>query len=210
MIVIIDYNIGNLGSVKNALDKMGLEAIISYDKKTIQNADVLILPGVGAAGEGMKNLKERKLDQLIISEAKKEKPIIGICLGMQLFFNSSEENNTACLGLIPGKVKKFGTGFKVPQIGWNQVRIKNKELGIKNNLFFKIPDESYFYFVNSYYCAPESSSDSVGTTEYGDEFCSVVKKKNLTGLQFHPEKSGKVGFQLLKNSLLQYPERKNI
>ncbi len=205
MITIIDYGLGNLASVVNALKKLGIPFEISREVDVIKNAKVLILPGVGAAGQGMENLKAGQMDKVIIEQNKKGTPILGICLGMQLLFSSSEEGNVNCLGLIEGDVKKFSTGLKVPQIGWNQLRYQNsnikdqkQKLKIKK-LFNKINDYSYFYFVNSYYCGPDDKSIIAAATDYGGEFCSVVIKNNIIGVQFHPEKSGGTGLQLLKN-----------
>ncbi len=196
MIVIIDYGIGNLASVKNALDKLGVESKISSDSLVIKKAERLILPGVGAAGQGMENLKKLGLDKVIIEEIKKGKPFLGICLGMQLLFEKSEEGNVKCLGILKGSVKKFRKMRKVPQIGWNQVNIKKKL-----NLFRGIDDNSYFYFVNSFYCLPKDKKIIAGLTDYGEEFASIVVNGNVVGMQFHPEKSGKVGFRLLENFL---------
>jgi glutamine amidotransferase len=194
MIVVIDYGLGNLTSVKNALTKLGIPVVISATPKVIKDAKALILPGVGAAGEGMKNLKEKGLDELIIKEVNAGKPILGICLGMQLLFASSEEGNVDCLDLIRGKVKKFQTSLKIPEIGWNQVEADNK-----SKLLNGIRDNSYFYFVNSYCCDPEDKEVIKGITEYDQNFCSVLEKNNIFGVQFHPEKSGDNGLQLLKN-----------
>lgn len=194
MITVIDYGLGNLASVANALNRLEIPFEISSDLYVIKNAKALILPGVGAAGQGMKNLKTLKMDQIIIEEAKKGTPFLGICLGMQLLFSSSEEGNVGCLGLVEGNVKKFDTNLKVPQIGWNQVEVKNN-----SRLLEGIEDNSYFYFVNSYYCEPEDKKLAKGVTDYGSKFCSVLEKDNLYGVQFHPEKSGDVGLQLLKN-----------
>ena len=193
MITVIDYGLGNLASVANALENLKIPYEISGEINVLKNAKALILPGVGAAGRGMENLKDRCLDKIIIEQAKEGTPILGICLGMQLLLYTSEEGNVDCLGLIKGKVKKFDTNLKVPQIGWNQVEIKNSVLfnGIKNN--------SYFYFVNSYYCKPDDENIIKGITDYGLRFCSVLEKDNLYGVQFHPEKSGDIGLQLLKN-----------
>ncbi|MBI3954844.1 imidazole glycerol phosphate synthase subunit HisH, partial [Candidatus Gottesmanbacteria bacterium] len=186
MIVIIDYDIGNTGSVVNALNKLGIPNQISSDPLVLKRAKGLILPGVGAAGQGMETLKKRKLDKVIIEEIKRGKPFLGICLGMQLLFETSEEGKVKCLGILKGKVKKFCQEKKVPQIGWNQVRIKNAELRTKNKLFNKISDKSYFYFVNSFYCVPEDKSLIAGETEYGEKFASIIVKDNLVATQFHP------------------------
>lgn len=198
MIAIIDYGIGNLASITNALKRLKIESIITADPGQIKKAAGLILPGVGAAGEGMMNLQERKLDRAIITETKTGKPFLGICLGMQLLFERSQEGNVNCLGILKGTVKKFKKERKIPQIGWNEVRIMNKELGIKN-LFKGIHDNSYFYFVNSYYCVPKDQSIITAETEYGEKFASVIVKNNIVATQFHPEKSGKIGLRLLNN-----------
>lgn len=190
MIVIIDYGVGNLASVKNALDMLGVESQISDRPSAIKKADALILPGVGAAGQGMKNLKKSGLDKIIVSEIKKGKPFLGICLGMQLLFEKSEEGNVSCLGIFKGAVKRFKKMRKIPQIGWNEVKCK---------AFQNIHNNSYFYFVNSYYCLPKDKDIIAGLTDYGEIFASIVAKKNVIGVQFHPEKSGKIGFQLLRN-----------
>lgn len=200
MIVVIDYGIGNLASVINALDKLGVPSQISSNPAVIKKALALILPGVGAAGQGMKNLIDRNLDKLIVEEIDRGKPFLGLCLGMQLLFETSEEGNTPCLGIFKGTVKKFRRERKVPQIGWNNV----SQVQPTNELFKNVPDNSYFYFVNSYYCAPDNSSIIDGITDYGEKFASVVAKDNLVGVQFHPEKSGKPGFQLLKNFVNYY------
>ena len=197
MIAIIDYGINNLDSVENALDKLGAPSIVTNDATTIQSADVLILPGVGAACEGMKNLKKLNLDKVIISEVNKGKPILGICLGMQLLLSKSEEGDVDCLDLIKGSVNKFDSKNKIPQIGWNNVSFNDANRA--SNLKSGIPNNSYFYFVHSYYCIPTDANISLGITSYGLDYCSIFAKNNIVGVQFHPEKSGAVGFQLLKN-----------
>ena len=207
MIVIIDYGLGNLGSVKNTLNKLGVDSMISKSIDDIKKADALILPGVGSAKQGMENLKTQFLDKVLINEIKKGKPFLGICLGMQLLFSTSEEGNVKCLNIIEGTVKRFDSNLKVPQIGWNGIKYEisnikdqNDKLKIKN-LFNDIADKSSFYFVNSYYCQPEDKSICMGKTEYGVNFCSVLVKKNIIATQFHPEKSGPTGRQLITNWL---------
>lgn len=195
MITIIDYGIGNLGSLVNVFKRLDVPAVISADKQMIQKAKLLILPGVGAAGEGMKNLRERRLDTVIRQEIIRGKPFLGICLGMQLLFNNSEEGNVECLGILKGKVVRFRKEKKIPQIGWNTGKFSNLE----EKLFDRIPDNSYFYFVNSYYCKPADKSIVIGESDYGEKFASIIVKDNIIATQFHPEKSGTVGFQLLKN-----------
>ena len=199
MIAVIDYDIGNTGSVVNALDKLGVKSRISDDPEVIKKAQMIILPGVGAAKQGMENLKKKKLDKLIVDEIKKGKPFLGICLGMQLLFDESEEGDVKCLGIFKGKVKKFKKEKKIPQIGWNSIVITKPD-----KLFKGISDNSFYYFVNSYYCTPEDKSIIAGITTYGENFASVVTKDNVVGVQFHPEKSGKVGFQLINNFIQNY------
>ncbi|PJC32830.1 imidazole glycerol phosphate synthase subunit HisH [Candidatus Roizmanbacteria bacterium CG_4_9_14_0_2_um_filter_36_12] len=194
MIVIIDYGLGNLASVKNALDKLGIDSVISNSIKQIEAGSALILPGVGSANQGMKNLKRVKLDKAIVDQLNLDKSFLGICLGMQLLFSKSDEGNVKCLNIIEGTVKKFNSRLKVPQIGWNTVEQKTE-----NKLFKNIPKNSSFYFVNSYYCQPSDESVAVGESEYGINFCSVLVKKNIVATQFHPEKSGQVGRQFIKN-----------
>ncbi len=194
MITIIDYGLGNLASVGNALEKLEIPYEVSGNVDVIKNAKALILPGVGAAGQGMDNLKEPGLDQVIIEQARRGTPILGICLGMQLLFSLSEEGSVACLGLIEGSVKKFSTSLKVPQIGWNQIETKDDSI-----LLRKIKNNTYFYFINSYYCDPQEKETIKGITDYETKFCSVLERDNLYGVQFHPEKSGDSGLQLLKN-----------
>lgn len=200
MIVIIDYGLGNLGSVKNTLDQLGVDSVISNNPEVTKKSGALILPGVGSAFEGMKNLKRLKIDRLIVDEIRRGKPFLGICLGMQLLFSKSEEGNVKCLNIIEGTVKKFNSKLKVPQIGWNEITVKSEELRIKN-LFLDIPNNSSFYFVNSYYCLPDDESIVAAKTEYGINFCSVLIKKNIIATQFHPEKSGPLGRQLITNWL---------
>ena len=195
MIAIIDYGINNLDSVKNAFDRLEVDSIVTSDFNIISRANGLILPGVGTAIAGMRTLKKLRIDKLLTSEVRNGKPLLGICLGMQLLMDWSEEGNVDCLGLIDGTIEKFTNKLKVPQIGWNNVKISNFELPITN----QIAQNSYFYFVHSYICKPTDANIVVGTTTYGQEYCSIMKQDNIVGVQFHPEKSGKVGFQLLKN-----------
>lgn len=194
MITVIDYGLGNLASVTNALKKLQILYEISSNVDVLKKAKVLILPGVGAAKQGMENLKARGIDKVIIKQVRKGTPILGICLGMQLLLSFSEEGNVDCLDLVKGTVKKFNTVLKVPEIGWNQVAVNGN-----SKLLAGIEYDSYFYFVNSYYCDPDDKKIITGITEYGGQFCSLLEKGNIYGVQFHPEKSGYVGLQLLKN-----------
>lgn len=195
MIAIIDYGLGNLRSVKNALDRLQIDSIISRDSRVLSKAQGLILPGVGSANEAMNNLKKMKLDTVVRKLVQTGKPFLGICLGMQLLFDYSEEGDTKCLGIFNGWVKKFQKEPKVPQIGWNEVNITKP----KETLFDNIPNKSFFYFVNSYYCVHRDKSIAGGMSNYGESFASIIVKDNIVATQFHPEKSGKPGFQLLMN-----------
>ncbi|MFA5948201.1 MAG: imidazole glycerol phosphate synthase subunit HisH [Candidatus Gracilibacteria bacterium] len=192
MIQIIDYGAGNIKSVQNALKQLDIESKVISSAKELQYDCKTIFPGVGAAGAAMQQLEERGF----ITEIPKIKaPFLGICLGMQLLMDFSEENNVYCLKIIKGMTRRFSGNIKIPQIGWNKVEQKN----LKNSLFENIPDKNYFYFVNSYYVDPVNKSQVIGTTDYGINFASVIKKQNFYGVQFHPEKSGEIGLELLNN-----------
>ena len=197
--VIIDYGLGNIGSITNALAKLGIKAQLSSKSQDIFKADAIIFPGDGAAEQAMANLKKRNLINSIKEIILSGKPFLGICLGMQILLSFSEEGNVECLDVIKGKVIRFKSDLKIPQIGWNQVqRVQNTALKI-NNLFKDIPDRSYFYFINGYYCLTDEKEIVVAETNYGQIFCSVFMKKNVIGVQFHPEKSGVAGLNFLKN-----------
>lgn len=190
MIAIIDYNSGNIASIKNALKRLGVDYMITSSPDDVKIADKVIFPGVGRAGAAMNELKKRGLDEVM---PKIKAPFLGICLGMQLLAKSSAEDKTDCLDIIPGQVNKFSDSLKVPQIGWNGVDFS------KDSLLFKdIPNASYFYFVNSYYFDADKEFIA-GKTSYGIDFASVVQKDNFYGVQFHPEKSGEIGLKVLKN-----------
>ena len=195
MIAIIDYGAGNLQSVKKALDFIGAKSEITYDKKKIETADRVILPGVGSFGDAMDMLRKRGLEDTVKSAASGEKPFLGICLGLQLLFAESEESPEAQgLGIFDGKIKKIPSaeGLKVPHMGWNSVKLIQTD-----GIFKNIPDESYFYFVHSYYL---SGADTVAaTTSYGVEIQCAVQKGLAAATQFHPEKSSEAGLQLLRN-----------
>lgn len=193
MIAIADYGIGNLRSVQKAFNKLGYDAIITGDKALIESASHVILPGVGAFADAINLLKTTGLDKVIIAEANKGKPILGICLGMQLLFESSSESGVhEGLGLIKGKITRFDIDLKVPQVGWNAVKVA-KPSKILNNV-----DGEYFYFVHSF-CAADINDETCGITDYSVEFTSAVEKNNIFGVQFHPEKSGESGLKILKN-----------
>ena len=194
MIGIVDYKLNNLRSVQKAFEKVGASAFISSDPKELARADKLVLPGVGAFGKAMENLDSLGLMDVVRKQVAKEKPLLGICLGMQLLFTKSYENGTHNgLNLLQGEIKLFPNTVKVPHIGWNQVEI-SKQSGILKS----VTDNSFVYFVHSYYAEPKENV-TLTVTDYGVRFTSVVQKGNIYGIQFHPEKSQKSGLQMLKN-----------
>ncbi len=200
MTAIIDYGVGNLFSVEKAFSAMDENVVLTSDLNEIENADKLILPGVGAFGDCMKNLEERKFIPLILNHIEKNKPLLGICVGLQLLFEGSEESpNVKGLGVFKGTVKKINApNLKIPHMGWNSVSIRNSEL--KNcNLFEGLKKDSYFYFVHSYHAVPEDENIIIATTQYGEKLTAAIANKNVYATQFHPEKSGDVGLELLKN-----------
>jgi glutamine amidotransferase len=203
-IVIIDYGIGNVKSMCNAIIKIGFNPVLTSERKIILNADFVILPGVGAFGKGMQNLKENGLDDILIDFIKKGKPFLGVCLGMQLLFDESEEfGKTVGLGIIKGKVLKLPKHDeeKLPHVSWNQLKktsIKKWDNSILNN----INNNNLFYFVHSFVASPLSDIDVLARTNYaGIDFCSAVNHENIYGTQFHPEKSGPNGLKILSNFL---------
>ncbi len=193
-IAIVKYNAGNIQSVLFALERLGVQACVTDDKDELAAADKVIFPGVGAARSAMQSLKEKNLDAVIKGL---KQPVLGICVGMQLLFEHSEENDTECLGIIPAKVKLFAPtlkgAIKVPQIGWNDI------YNLKSQLFKDIPEQSYVYYVHSYYA--EMNPYCIGTSNYGVEYCGAVQKDNFYGVQFHTEKSAEVGERILSNFL---------
>lgn len=203
-VAIIDYKMGNMFSVKNAFEKIGVMAEITDDVNYIINADALVLPGVGAFRSAMKHLEENNLVDIIKAFIETGKPFIGICLGLQLLFDESEEfGSTKGIGIIRGKVQRFpdeinGRKIKVPQIEWNQ--IKRKSIDWKDTELKNIIEGEYMYFVHSYYVIPEDDSIILTTSNYeGIEYCSAIKKDNIVAFQFHPEKSGHKGLQIYEN-----------
>ena len=198
MIAIIDYGAGNLTSVERAVKYLGYDGKITADSETILTADKVIFPGVGAARATMDNLNAGGLSEILKQVYNAGKPMLGICIGIQILFDRSEEEDTACLGILPGIVKKFeaSPSSKVPQIGWNEVN--QTQL---HPIFQDVPSPAHFYFVNSYYPIPQITSHIVGTTSYGVEFCSVAAHENLIATQFHLEKSGRIGLKMLDNFL---------
>ncbi len=199
LIAIIDYGLGNLKSIYNALSKLGIPARVTSDKKIIEQAERVILPGVGAFAQGMRNLKDLGLIPVIRQVVKENKHFLGICLGLQLLFSESEEHGRhKGLDIIKGKVKKFTQKLKIPHMGWNAVHYSPLTT-YHLPLFRGVPDGSYFYFVHSYYVVPKDKNIILATTDYSEKFVSVVGRGNLFGVQFHPERSGPLGLRILKN-----------
>lgn len=201
MITIIDYGMGNLRSVQKALEFLGTTATITSDLAEIKKAKKLILPGVGAFGKAMENIKKLGFVNTLKETTSRNTPLLGICLGMQLLMSTSEEHGSReGLGLVKGSVdffrntNGFATNLAVPQMGWNYVKQTKKNL-----LFNGLPNEFQVYFVHSYYVNPEDSEVIIGKTNYGIDFCSALQQNNIFGVQYHPEKSGEVGLQILKN-----------
>ncbi len=195
MIVIINYGVGNFGSVEKALRFIGKAVKISNDAKDVKDAEKIILPGVGAFRDAITFLEERELISVIKEEVAKGKPLLGICLGLQLLFEESEEGGLyKGLALLKGRVVRFEGDVKVPHMGWNSVSLAGSSYLLRG-----IPDNTYFYFANSYYADTKDRNVIKGITRYGIEFPSVVEKGNIFGTQFHPEKSGNIGLKVLEN-----------
>ena len=190
MIAIIKYNAGNIQSVKNAVERLGYSCVVTDDESVLQSAEKVILPGVGEASSAMRYLKERKLDEVI---KRLTQPVLGICLGQQLLCNFSEEGNTTCLGIFEVKVKKFEPLLKVPHVGWNTI------YDLKSALFNGISVVEDFYFVHSYYA--ETGKETTSICNYILPFSASMEKNNFYSTQFHPEKSSKIGEQILLNFL---------
>ena len=195
MITIIDYGAGNLRSVVNAIARLGHQPKVSSDPGDIINARAVILPGVGAAADTITSLKALGLVNPIRQFIAEGRPFLGVCIGLQVLFTGTEEGGWhQCLGIIPGQVKRLPPGQKIPHMGWNQVKQK-----VAHPIFDGIPDEANFYFVHSYYAAPDDKSLVIGETDYGLPFGSVIARGNLVATQFHPEKSGEVGLKIYDN-----------
>jgi glutamine amidotransferase len=194
-VAIIDYGVGNLRSVEKAFHAGGAEAVISSDEGVLRSADRLVLPGVGAFRACMEALTERGFDRLVRERVEGGTPLLGVCVGMQMLFDESEEfGTTGGLGLLRGRVRRFPGGLRVPQVGWNQVGWKGGHA-----LSEGIGDRTFFYFVHSFFCEAGDAASVVGETEYGLSYASVVARGNVCGVQFHPEKSQAAGLRLLKN-----------
>ena len=197
IIGLIDYGAGNITSLSNAFHRLGEETCLTADKEALEKCRALVIPGVGSFGQAMQALKKLNLDTFLQQQALSGKLIFGICLGLQLFFsNSEEDNNEEGLGLLPGKVVRFRGSQKVPHMGWNRLYLQDTPL-----LFAEVPDGSYFYFVHSYYVVPREKEDVWGVTNYDVLFPAAVGRDNIIGVQFHPEKSGSAGLKVLAGFL---------
>ena len=194
-VAIIDYGVGNLRSVEKAFAATGCEAIVTADEAELRNAQRLVLPGVGAFAACMKALSERGFDRLVQEKAQEGTALLGVCVGMQLLFDESDEFGVrAGLGLLRGQVRRFENDLVVPHVGWNRIYQKQS-----HQLFEGIADGSFCYFVHSFYCEPADGAAITGETDYGGRYASVVASRNICGVQFHPEKSQDVGLRMLKN-----------
>ena len=193
-IVIVDYQAGNLRSVQKAIERFDVTPSISSNPDTIREADALVFPGQGACDSAMRHIRSRGLEESIKQFIRSDKPFLGVCLGLQLLLEGSEEGDEPGLGALAGWVRRLPEGQKIPHIGWNQVR-----LNIRHPVVENIPDNSDFYFVHSYYADPADRSVVTATTEYGVRFCSIATRGNLIAVQFHPEKSGDLGLKIYEN-----------
>lgn len=193
-IAVIDYQSGNIRSVIKAMEAVGLEAQVTSDPVEVEKSHALVLPGVGSGRSAMDSLKGLGLVETLKQFAHSGKPFLGICLGLQLLLEDTEEGNTACLGIVSGSVKKLPGGLKVPHMGWNDI-----DFSSEHPILAGIPKNSFFYFVHSYYAIPNDPQGIAGTTNYGLPFCSIYAKDNLVATQFHPEKSGPIGLKIYEN-----------
>ncbi|RAV09049.1 imidazole glycerol phosphate synthase subunit HisH [Paenibacillus contaminans] len=196
MIAIIDYGMGNLHSVSKAVERLGVEAKVTSDEREIMSSEGAILPGVGAFGDAMDNLRQTGLHDAVLHYAATGKPLLGICLGMQLLFTESEEHGShKGLNLLPGSVVRFRGDYKVPHMGWNRLEFRQA------SPLFAEAEQGHVYFVHSYHVKPERASDLLATTDYHQQVTAIVGRGNVFGMQFHPEKSGALGIKLLGNFL---------
>ena len=202
-IVVVDYRSGNLRSVAKALEAVGASALVTGDPASIEAASAVILPGVGSGPAAMDALRARELVEPLRNYVASGRPFLGVCLGLQLLLDRTAEGDAPCLGIVPGQVQKLPTGLKVPHMGWNSVQFQNE-----HPVFRDVPQGSHFYFVHSYYAAPNDKQDVAGITEYGVPFCSVYAHDNLVATQFHPEKSGTIGLKIYKNFVADAAKRR--
>ena len=195
MIVIIDYGAGNIRSIAKALEHVGATVQVTDDPVVVARAQAVVLPGVGSGGAAMARMRERGLDEAIRTATRQGKPFLGICLGMQLLADHHAEGEVDGLKLFRGEVRRIPHGPKIPHMGWNQIRVLREGLPI----FADIPADVYFYFAHSYYVEPQDQQGVAAVTDYGSPYCSVIVSEQVWGTQFHPEKSGEVGLQMLHN-----------
>lgn len=194
-LIIIDYGVGNFRNVQKAFEVIGAAAQISDSPEVVAQAEAVVLPGVAAFGDAINNLRARGLDQPVLEAARSGKPLLGICVGLQLLFEESEElGQHIGLGLLPGKVRRFPAGLTVPHMGWNQIEPANS-----HSLLTNIDPGDFAYFAHSYYAAPDNAAHIIACTDYGQPFPSIIGRDNICAIQFHPEKSQQVGLQILKN-----------
>jgi len=203
-IAVIDYESGNLRSVAKALETAGVSPLVTSDPAVIAKADALILPGVGSGPAAMAALEKRSLVQPIRDYANSGRPFLGVCLGLQLFLERTEEGDAPCLGIVKGQVKRLPDGLpqgmKIPHMGWNSVHLQAQDVNnARHPVLEGLDQDSYFYFVHSYYAQPDDPAWVVGSTDYGVTFCSILAKDNLIATQFHPEKSGAAGLRIYRN-----------
>jgi len=193
-LVVIDYQSGNLRSVAKALESAEVSPVVTGDADEIASADAVVLPGVGSGPAAMDALRQRNLVEPIREYVASGRPFLGVCLGLQLLLERTEEGNADCLGSVAGRVKRLPDGLKVPHMGWNSVRLQQE-----HPVFEGIPQDSHFYFVHSYYAAPDDGAWVAGTTDYGVSFCSIYARDTVVATQFHPEKSGRMGLRIYEN-----------
>ena len=197
-IVVIDYESGNLRSVARAVEKAGVAPRVTSDPAMLDSADAVILPGVGSGPAAMSALNARGLVEPLLEYIASGRPFLGVCLGLQLLLEATDEGDADCIGLVPGRVRRLPDGMKVPHMGWNTVRFQ-----AEHPLWAGIPQDSHFYFVHSYYADPTQRDNVAGVTEYGVPFCSVYARDNVVATQFHPEKSGVNGLRIYANFVNQ-------
>ena len=193
-VIVVDYDMGNLRSVARALEKAGARPRVSGTPSVLAQAEAVVLPGVGAADAAMRSLRSRGLIDPLKEYVAAGRPFLGVCLGLQLLLDGTEEGDTPCLGIVPGRVKRLPHGLKVPHMGWNWV-----EFSDAHPVFEGLDQGAYFYFVHSYYPEPQEEKMVAGLTEYGVTFCSALAHGNLAATQFHPEKSGSLGLKIYHN-----------
>ena len=197
-LVVIDYESGNLRSVARAVEKAGVVPVVTSEPAALEGADGVILPGVGSGPAAMAALQSRGLVEPLLDYIASGRPFLGVCLGLQLLLDATDEGNADCLGLVPGRVRRLPDGLKVPHMGWNTVEFQRE-----HPLWQGIPQGSHFYFVHSYYADPVARANVAGVTEYGVPFCSIYARDNVVATQFHPEKSGENGLRVYANFIAQ-------